>query len=61
MWIVTESTVYFQRYIICRNLRVGKEAVHSYLEAINFQLSELEEEKPHLDVLDVSLFCNMCP
>lgn len=42
------------RYVICQNLRDGTEAVYSYLEAINYQLSDLNKNKPDLDVLDVS-------
>lgn len=42
------------RYVVCKNLLHGEQAICEYLKAINFQLNQLNEEKPELDVLNVS-------
>jgi lipid A disaccharide synthetase len=53
------------RYVICENLLEQDSTVQEYLQAVNLNLIQLKQEKPHLDILNVSnkrydAYCHDC-
>ena len=43
------------RYVVCRGLRHGTEAVHNYLMFVNHQLHECSKKHKDHDILQVGL------